>query len=180
MPRAPFQVLVLPYRQTADSLEFGVLSRADDSCWQGIAGGAEDRETPLEAAKREAREEAGIPAEALFIELQAMCSIPVYLFRDGAAWGDSLYVIPEYSFGVDCTGRQISLAHEHSELQWLPFDKAGERLTYDSNRTALWELHQKLRGAGSEGQCGLIKSSIRTAKRRGSYSIACPSSWRPR
>lgn len=148
MSRAPFQVLVLPFRRTADSLEFGVLSRADVTCWQGIAGGGEDGETPLEAARREALEEAGIPAEAHLIELQAICSIPVYLFRDGAAWGDTLYVIPEYSFGVDCTGRHISLSHEHSELQWLRFDEARERLTYDSNKTALWELHQKLRGLG--------------------------------
>lgn len=148
MPRAPFQVLVLPYRRAADSFEFGVLSRADDTCWQGIAGGGEGRETPLEAARREALEEAGIPAEARFIELQAMCSVPVYLFRDGAAWGDTLYVIPEYSFGVDCTGRHISLSREHTELRWLPFDEARGLLTYDSNRTALWELHQKLRGLG--------------------------------
>src|SRR5918993_621122 len=103
---------------------------------------------PTYKAGREAREEAGIPAEARFMELRAVCSVPVYLFRDGAAWGDTLYVIPEYSFGVDCTGRQISLSREHSELRWLTFDEARERLTYDSNKTALWELHQKLRGLG--------------------------------
>ena len=148
MPRAPFQVLVLPYWQTADSLEFAVLSRADDTCWQGLAGGGEDQETPLEAAKREAHEEAGIPAEARFIELEAVCSIPAYLFRGGASWGDALYVIPEYSFGVDCTGRQVALSGEHVELQWLAYSEARERLTYDSNRTALWELHQKIRGLG--------------------------------
>src|SRR5215216_6609687 len=148
MPRAPFQVLVLPFRQTADSLEFGVLCRADDTCWQGVAGGGEGRETPLEAAKREAHEEAGIPAEARFIELETVCSVPVYLFRDGATWGDALYVIPEYSFGVDYTGRQVVLSDEHTVLQWLPYCEARERLTYDSNRTALWELHQKIRGLG--------------------------------
>jgi dATP pyrophosphohydrolase len=116
--------------------------------------------TPLEAAKREAREEAGIPAEARFIEMQAMCSVPVYLFRDGAAWGATLYIIPEYSFGGDCTGRQISLSREHSELQWLPFAEARERLPYDSNRTALWELHQKLKWQ-------LISPSMRRSKRNG-------------
>jgi dihydroneopterin triphosphate diphosphatase len=151
MPRAPFQVLVLPYRQAADSLEFAVLSRADYACWQGIAGGGEGSETPLEAAKREAQEEAGIPTEARFIELQAVCSVPVHLFRDGDSWGDDLYVIPEYSFGVDCTGRQVALSDEHTELQWLSYDEARARLTYDSNRTALWELHRKLRGLGPRG-----------------------------
>lgn len=148
MPRAPFQVLVLPYRRTADSFEFAVLCRADDACWQGVAGGGEGHETPLEAAKREAHEEAGIPADARFIELETVCSVPVYLFGDGATWGDGLYVIPEYSFGVDCTGRQVVLSDEHTVLQWLPYCEARERLTYDSNRTALWELHQKIRGLG--------------------------------
>ena len=148
MPRAPFQVLVLPYRQAAGSLEFAVLSRADYPFWQGIAGGGEGRETPLEAAKREAQEEAGIPTEARFIELQAVCSVPVYMFRDSDSWGDELYVIPEYSFGVECTGCHIALSDEHSELQWLSFSQAHKRLTYDSNRTALWELHQRVRGLG--------------------------------
>src|SRR5215467_1998950 len=125
-----------------------VRSPSDSPYWQGIAGGGEDHETPLEAAKREAQEEAGIPAEARFIALESVCSVPVYLFRESALWGEARYVIPEYSFGVDCTGRHIVLSDEHLELQWLPFSAARERLTYDSNRTALWELHQKIRGLG--------------------------------
>jgi dATP pyrophosphohydrolase len=151
MPRAPFQVLVLPYRRTADSFEFAVLKRADDDCWQGIAGGGEGLETPLEAAKREAREEASVPADAGFMELESVCSVPVCLFRDEGAWGDALYVIPEYSFGVDCTGLRVELSDEHADLRWLSYGEASERLTYDSNRTALWELHQKLRGLGPRG-----------------------------
>ena len=127
------------------------MNRADDDCWLGIAGGGEGHETPLEAAKREAQEEAGIPAEARFMELEAVCSVPVYLFRGEGAWGDALYVIPEYSFGVDCTGRRVVLSDEHADLRWLPYGEARERLTYDSNRTALWELHQKLRGLGPRG-----------------------------
>ena len=82
------------------------------------------------------------------MELETVCSVPVYLFRDGATWGDARYVIPEYSFGVDCTGRQVVLSDEHTVLQWLPYREARGRLTYDSNRTALWELHQKIRGLG--------------------------------
>lgn len=52
MPRAPFQVLVFPYRKNLlDQFEFALLLRADEGFWQGIAGGGEDSETPLEAAK---------------------------------------------------------------------------------------------------------------------------------
>lgn len=148
MSRAPFQVLVLPYRKTQEAFEFAVLSRLDDACWQGIAGGGEDQETPIEAARREAWEEACIPSEAKFLPLDALCSIPAPLFRDSALWGEELYVIPEYSFGADCTGREITLSSEHTGLEWRPYAEAHKRLTYDSNRVALWELHQRIQGLG--------------------------------
>ena len=128
--------------------EFAVLSRADYACWQGIAGGGEGQETPVEAAKREAWEEAGIPSEAVLLPLDSLCSVPVYLFRDSAAWGEDMYVIPEYSFGMDCTGCEIVLSDEHTGLEWLLYPEAYQRLTYDSNRVALWELHQRIQGQG--------------------------------
>ena len=40
MPRAPFQVLVFPYRKNfQNQFEFALLLRADEDFWQGIAGG---------------------------------------------------------------------------------------------------------------------------------------------
>ncbi len=148
MPRAPFQILVLPYRRTTNALEFAVLRRGDNSCWQGIAGGGEDDETPLEAAKREAFEEAGIAGGCEFTPLQASCTVPVTFFQDRETWDPSLYVIPEHSFGVDCTGQTLTLSNEHDAVEWLPYAEASARLTYDSNRTALWELNQRLLGLG--------------------------------
>ncbi len=148
MPRVPFQVLVFPYRRAGDTFEFAVLHRSDYDCWQGIAGGGEDDESPLDAARREAFEEADVPRQADYIPLQATCSIPVYLFAECAAWDEGTFVIPEHSFGVDCTGRQMTLSDEHTQLQWLSFAEAHKRLTYDSNRTALWELNQRIRGLG--------------------------------
>ena len=61
MARAPFQVLVFPYRYTPEEeIEYAVFFRISPrygGVWQAIAGGGEDDETPLEAAKREAFEE---------------------------------------------------------------------------------------------------------------------------
>ncbi len=148
MPRAPFQILVLPYRETECGLEFAVFSRSDYACRQGIAGGGEDYESPLKATKRESFEEAGIPVDACFMPLQATCSVPVCNFEDGGAWEKSLYVISEYSFGVDCTNVQLVLSAEHEMFEWLSYEKAHARLTYDSNRTALWELNLRLNGRG--------------------------------
>lgn len=49
--RAPFQILAIPYQIVDGSPKYCVFHRADHDQWQFIAGGGEDNETPLEAAK---------------------------------------------------------------------------------------------------------------------------------
>ncbi len=61
--RAPFQVLVIPFRRTGTVPEFAVLKRSDASYWQFVAGGGENDETPAQAATRETEEEIGITGE---------------------------------------------------------------------------------------------------------------------
>jgi dihydroneopterin triphosphate diphosphatase len=58
MPRAPFQVLVLPYRRSAAGLQVAVMHRADHAVWQFVSGGGEVGETEVgetidAAARRE-------------------------------------------------------------------------------------------------------------------------------
>jgi dATP pyrophosphohydrolase len=149
MTRAPFQVLVLPYRRMSpDRLVYAVFSRVDYLCWQFLAGGGEEQESPLMAAKREAYEEAGIDRNRPFLALDSKCSIPVYHFRESRNWGEEIFVVTEYAFGVDVGGSDFQLSVEHNEVLWLPYTEAYARLTYDSNRTALWELNQRLLGKG--------------------------------
>jgi hypothetical protein len=51
MARAPFQVLVYPYRKNSnEQIEYALMKRSNEGFWQGIAGGGEDNEKPLEAA----------------------------------------------------------------------------------------------------------------------------------
>lgn len=151
MARAPFQILVLPYRRVGDSFEYAVFRRHDDGCWQGLAGGGEGNETPDQAARREASEEAGLAPETELLALDAKCSVPVIHFRDSARWGESIYVIPEHSFGADGIGQELVLSSEHDRVEWLSYQLAYDRLTYTSNRTALWELNQRLHGSGPRG-----------------------------
>jgi dATP pyrophosphohydrolase len=113
--------------------------------------GAEDQESPLEAARREAFEEAGIESGCTYIALDTRTSIPVHYFAESYCWGESIYVVPEYSFGVDVSGINLRLSVEHGEFQWLAYADALACLTYDSNKTALWELNQKLLGKGPRG-----------------------------
>lgn len=108
MARAPFQVLVLPFTVSARRPSYAIFQRADTGlpCWQGIAGGGEIGESPLDAAKREAMEEAGIPPQSSWVELQSRTTIPVHHFG-GFLWGQEIYVIPEHSFGVDIQNRIV-------------------------------------------------------------------------
>lgn len=139
--RAPFQILAIPYKNKDGTLLYCVLRRSDCDQWQFIAGGGEDCENPEEAARREILEEGGFSATNI-ISLRSMCTIPVEIFpkRHLYDWPDDLYVVPEYSFGFECTD-ELVLSYEYTELIWLPYSEAREKLQWDSNKTALYELN---------------------------------------
>jgi dATP pyrophosphohydrolase len=152
MARAPFQVLVYPYRKLEHgTYEFALLRRADAGFWQGIAGGGEDGESALDAARRETWEEAGLPVESSFLRLDTVEPAPVIEFRDSYLWGEERFVIPQYCFGVLVEHRELALSPEHTEYRWLAYEAARDLLKYDGNKTALWELHQRLQGRGPRG-----------------------------
>lgn len=138
--RAPFQVLILPYRQREGEWEFCVFHRTEPDEWQFVSGGGEDSETPLEAAKREVWEETGIDPAGLFA-LSSVSAVPANVFREDARrhWPENTYVVPEYHFAFPCEQR-IALSFEHRECQWLGYRDALKRLKWDSNRTAMYEL----------------------------------------
>ena len=143
--RAPFQVLVLPFRiGNNQEMEFAVFRRQDNSIWQGIAGGGEDDESPLQAAVREAQEEAGIPNTQDFFALDTRASIPKYHFKGHETWPLNIFVIHEYIFAVDCNKLNLAISKEHSEVQWLSFEQAFMLVKWDSNKTALWELYTRI------------------------------------
>lgn len=152
MARAPFQVLVFPYRKNMnDQLEFALLLRADEGFWQGIAGGGEDEETPLESASRETLEEIGFEPAADFLQLDTVVSVPVTVFKDSPVWGEDIYVVPQYCFGVEVSNFEIKISYEHSAFHWFTYDQAIQLLKFDGNKTALWELNQRLLGRGPRG-----------------------------
>jgi dATP pyrophosphohydrolase len=152
MARAPFNVAIFPYRKAGlDEFAYALLKRSDAGFWQGISGGGEDDETPLEAAKRETYEEAGIPPDSSFIQLDTVEPVPVTEFRDSYLWGEDVYVIPQYCFGVLVKDSGLLLSREHTEYRWLGYEEAYRMLEYDGNRTALWELDKRLRGRGPRG-----------------------------
>lgn len=147
MERAPYNVLVLPYKIENSDIQYCIFKREDMKIWQFIAGGGEDDELPLDAAKRETFEEAGI-VSTKFISLTSMCHVAANQFSEKAqkSWGDKIIVIPVYSFAVLCDSNQkIRISDEHFEFKWCVYGEAKDLLHFDLDKTALYELDKRVK-----------------------------------
>lgn len=140
--RRPKQVLVFLYKKVVNDYFYCIFLRKS-GIWQGISGGVEDDEGLIDTVKREVFEETGIVVSDI-IELSSVSSIPVIDVVGDYIFGSDVYVIPEYSFGVYCDS-EIKLSLEHREYKWVSYDEAIRYLKYDSNKTALWELNERLK-----------------------------------
>ena len=143
MARSAFQVLVIPYRDRAEGLEVAVFRRVDYALWQFVSGGGEDGETPYAAAVREVGEEAGVFDRPL-LSLDSMTMIPACWFSAWPSWPADVLLVPEHAFAVDVGDAAVTLSAEHSEFAWLRIEAAMETLRFDSNKNALWELHERV------------------------------------
>ena len=96
---------------------------------------------------REIKEETSLIVEKIKIEqLDSKTTIPVLNITGEYTWGPNVYVVPEYSYAIEIKDEDgnIQLANEHKEYKWVEYDEALKKLKYDSNKTALWELNEKL------------------------------------
>lgn len=142
--RVPFQILAIPYRKKQE-YQFCVFHRADIDQYQFVAGGGENDEQAIDAAIREIKEETNVSAESV-ISLTSMAYIPANVIAEchRKHWSTDTYVIPEYSFGFECEA-EICISDEHIGFEWLNYKNAMSKLTWDSNKTALYELNCRLR-----------------------------------
>lgn len=142
--RKPKQVLVFLYTKNKNNqYEYCIFYRDKMKFWQAISGGVEDDETLIQTVKREVLEETGIKVNNVF-ELSSVSTIPVVNVTGEFTWGNDVYVVLEYSFGAFIEKSDIRLCNEHSQYGWFLFDEAYGKLKFDSNKTALWELNQRL------------------------------------
>ena len=155
--RMPYQVLVFPFIKDGGRYHYAIFKRSDLNIWQGIAGGGEANETPLETAKREAYEEAFIDKKSRYVRLASVATIPAANIC-GLKWGDVI-MIPEFAFGVEAQSRELKISKEHTQYLWLDCDSAIKKLRYDSNKSALWELDYRLKNglSGIEENIQAIK-----------------------
>lgn len=146
MARAEYQVLVIPYNSEHEHTEYCIFHRSDKDV-QFIAGGGEEEDENIEmSAKREAYEEADIDMNSKFDVLETRSSIPASCFPEARdIWKEQCLVIPEYTFAVMIEKGIVMLSDEHVDYEWVDYDTAISRLTFDSNKTALWELDNRIK-----------------------------------
>lgn len=123
---------------------FCIFRRADSNCWQFIAGGGENGETPTQAAKRETFEEIGVDLTNMQ-QLTCIAYVPAEVISEEKRkhCDKSIIVIPEYAFAFECN-TEPKLSHEHTEYKWLPYDEARKLLKWDSNKVAMYEVNKRL------------------------------------
>lgn len=143
--RQPHSVLVFPFRRTEAEPTFAILRRSDDSNWQCVAGGVEDDESLSVAARRETFEETGFSGSPLY-KLDMASGVGKHWFSASSYWPDDLYIVRKHFFAMDVTSADtgVSLSSEHSKFQWVSYEAAASMLRYDDDKTALWELFQRI------------------------------------
>lgn len=138
--KRPESVLVVVYTATDEVLL--LLRRQPADFWQSVTGSLEWEETdPLEAARRELREETGLSDDATLIRCQAVNRFPIVPpWRDRYA-PDAVENL-EYVFRVRLPARlPITLnPAEHGDHVWLPRSTAAARVASWTNRDAILRL----------------------------------------
>ena len=144
--RLPKQVLVIPYRVINKDVEYCIFQRKDMQIWQWISGGVEDfDEDIISAARREIYEETNISNIPKIIELEGFAKIPVVNIVKEFMWGDNIFYSDEYAFAVNVGNKKIKISEEHDKFKWVSYSEAKALLRYDSNKSALWELDEKIK-----------------------------------
>ena len=143
--RKPLNIHVYLYRKNYNNeFEYAVFQRADDpKCWQGISGGVEEGETIQQAASRESLEEAGVPIGTPLFPLDTVSYLPSDIFSAHHDWGKDIVVCPMYFFAMPFEGC-INLSNEHLDAKWCTYQDAYDLIFWHDQKTALWELNQRL------------------------------------
>ena len=140
--RKPRNVLVFLYRYN-NGIEYCIFYRNKEKFYQGLSGGVEDNEELADTVKREVYEETGIKVNNI-MKLDTISSIPGINVSKIFNYKNNIYVVYEYVFGIKINNEKIKISDEHKEYKWVSFDEAIKLLKYDSNKTALYELNERL------------------------------------
>jgi 8-oxo-dGTP pyrophosphatase MutT (NUDIX family) len=109
--------------------------------WGFVKGHIELNESEKDTVKRELEEETKI-TNAEFVE-NFRQTISYFFKRDGKA----IYKQVTY-FLVQSQDRKIELSYEHEGYEWLSYQKAVRKLTFENSRKVLKKAHNFLKALG--------------------------------
>ena len=126
------------YRHAKTKLKFLTLKRSKtkiyEHLWQGVAGKIEDGETASEAAIRELKEETGFTPHKMFVADHVSSFYESHF--------DRINLVPV--FGIEVRSQNVVLSEEHCEYEWLEFEKAYSRLTWNGQKKGLKVIYEML------------------------------------
>jgi dihydroneopterin triphosphate diphosphatase len=136
--KRPESVLVVVYTRERECL---LLERAQPAgFWQSVTGSLRCGETPAECAARELAEETGLEAAGLR-DTGVVREFPI-LPAWRARYAPDVATNREHLWHLEIPARQpVRLrADEHVAYEWLPFERAIEKVSSWTNREALERL----------------------------------------
>jgi dihydroneopterin triphosphate diphosphatase len=151
-PKIPESVLVVIHTPQLDVL---IIERADRAgFWQSVTGSKDRLDEPfIETAVREVGEETGIVVGAGGVRAEALLDwrheieyeiYPVWRHR----YAPGVTRNTEHWFSLEVPpGTSVTLSpREHVAYAWLPYQEAAARCFSSSNREAILQLPERLRG----------------------------------
>ncbi len=114
--------------------------------WDYAKGHLEKGETAWQAAVRELREETGIRQVDRVTRFQREMFYEFYSKSKGA-------IRKVVTYFIGCTQTEaVKVSEEHEGYEWLPFERAMERLTFENAREMLAAAHGALESKGGRLQ----------------------------
>jgi 8-oxo-dGTP pyrophosphatase MutT (NUDIX family) len=124
-----------------------VCHRAREDYWHIVAGALEEGEAPVQAARRELREETGLQADPIDLGFQQRYAVTDGV-RDLFAEGTEEVVIGNFHVEAPA-GWEPLLNEEHDRYDWADIGVARELMHWPETREAIDVLAQRLHTARS-------------------------------
>ncbi len=130
-PLRPTAVALIVVRDAGDAARVLVMRRrggAFAGVWNLVTGMIEERESAVDAALRELREETALEATAVYTAER------LDAFYDPTT--DAVHVVPIF-VAIVAPHSAVTLDASHDAHEWLPFHEAAERLEFAIHRDAV-------------------------------------------